>query len=90
MFSLLLFYFVQSLNAKISPLGMILLRKNFAAMNFFILKDKNSLKDFGMGVHPVKSGSVLAPVLAVPADGNVKAKRYTESVLDGYLYGGDW
>ena len=31
-----------------------------------------------MGVHPVESGSVLAPVLAVPADVNVKAKRYTE------------
>ena len=31
-----------------------------------------------MGVHPIESGSVLAPVLTVPADGNVKAKRYTE------------
>ena len=43
-----------------------------------------------MGVHPIESGSVLAPVLAVPADGYVKQKRYTESVLDGYIYGGDW
>ena len=43
-----------------------------------------------MGVHPIETGSVLAPASEVHDHGTVKAKRYTESVLDGYLYGGDW
>ena len=54
------------------------------------MENKSSLKDFGMGVHPIESGSVLAPALEGPADDTVKSKRYTESVLDGYIYGGDW
>ena len=54
------------------------------------MKDESSLKDFGMGVHPIESGSVLAPALEIPTGGSAKAKRYTESVLDGYIYGGDW
>ena len=54
------------------------------------IKDQKSSKDFGMGVHPIETGSVLAPASEVPDRGTVKAKRYTESVLDGYLYGGDW
>ena len=48
------------------------------------------MKDFGMRVHPIESGSVLAPASEVPDHGTAKAKRYTESVLDGYIYGGDW
>ena len=59
------------------------------------IEDKNSCKDFGMGVHPMESGSVPvkrvpAPESKIPAGGTVKAKRFQESVLDGYLYGGDW
>ena len=47
----------------------------------------NSLKDFGLrlGVRPID-----APDSKATAGELVKAKRYSDSVLDGYIYNQDW
>lgn len=49
-----------------------------------------TVKDFGMGIIPFVSSSVLAFDSKIPSDGTVKTKRVTESVLDSFIYNGDW